>query len=269
MSITPKNWDNFQHYKDRSPAWIKLHRGLLDDFTFSRLPVASRALAPLLWLLASEYEGGKITASTDELAFRLRMSHSELTDALKPLIDSGFFNASEPLADCKQEAIPEREKEEENIDKRKRENYAQEFDALWAEYPNKVGKQDALRAFVKSRKSGHDIETIACGLTRYIHTKPPDRSWLNLATFINGQRWNDQPAAPLTAVAKPLTEFQRKQQETSDVTAKLRAYSNSLGGGGSPDRLLSDNSGEQPGGVRGRASSVVLAIPGAFDRGGS
>lgn len=118
MNITPKNWASFQHYKDRSPSWIKLHRGLLDDFTFARLPVASRALAPLLWLLASEYEGGKITASPEELAFRLRLSDSDLMEALKPLIDSGFFIASEMLADCKQDACLEKRREErENIEK--------------------------------------------------------------------------------------------------------------------------------------------------------
>jgi hypothetical protein len=109
VNITPKNWSSFQHYKDRSPSWIKLHRGLLDDFTFARLPVASRALAPLLWLLASEYDGGQIDASPEELAFRLRLSDSDLLDALKPLIDSGFFIASEPLAARKQTACLEKE----------------------------------------------------------------------------------------------------------------------------------------------------------------
>ena len=120
MSITPKRWSEFQHYKDRSPAWIKLHRKLLDDFVFSRLPLASRALAPMLWLLAAEYEGGKITASIDEMAFRLRVSDEELSSALKPLIDSGFFiDDSIPLADCKQVSIPEREKEREKETERK------------------------------------------------------------------------------------------------------------------------------------------------------
>jgi hypothetical protein len=118
MTITPKNWNTFQHYKDRKPAWIKLHHALLDDYQFSCLPVASRALAPCLWLLASEYEGGEITAPPDEIAFRLRMSASDLFEALKPLIDSGFFIASNPLADCKQDAIPEIEGEIEEESKK-------------------------------------------------------------------------------------------------------------------------------------------------------
>lgn len=117
MMLTPKNWSEFQHYKDRSPAWIKLHRKLLDDYDFHCLPVASRALAPLLWLLASEYENGIITATSQELAYRLRMNEGELLTAIKPLIDSGFFitdeNASGLLAECKHGACLEKEKEKE------------------------------------------------------------------------------------------------------------------------------------------------------------
>lgn len=114
MSITPKNWATFQHYKDRSPAWIKLHRGLLDDFAYSRLPVASRALAPLLWLLASEYENGTIPSTFEEIAFRLRMSEAELVEAVNPLIEAGFFSkSSTPLAARKRRACLEKEEERE------------------------------------------------------------------------------------------------------------------------------------------------------------
>jgi hypothetical protein len=108
MILTPKNWKSFQHYKDRAPAWIKLHKGLLDDFTFARLPLASRALAPMLWLLASEYEDGGITASLEEIAFRLHISEGDLSAALNPLIDAGFFVASEALAEPEQDAILEK-----------------------------------------------------------------------------------------------------------------------------------------------------------------
>jgi hypothetical protein len=114
VSLTPKNWKEFQHYTDRKPAWIKLHRALLDDYQFACLPVASRALAPCLWLLASEYKDGEITASLEEIAFRLRMTAGELSDALHPLVKSGFFTvASDALADCYQDACLEKEKEKE------------------------------------------------------------------------------------------------------------------------------------------------------------
>lgn len=105
MNLTPKNWSTFQHYKDRKPPWIKLHRGLLDDYQFACLPLASQALAPRLWLLASEYSDGKITASIQEIAFRLHVTVQDLEVALKPLVDAEFFaDASGALAVRKQEA---------------------------------------------------------------------------------------------------------------------------------------------------------------------
>lgn len=116
-TITPKNWDTFQHYKDRSPPWIKLHKGLLDDFDYQCLPVASRALAPMLWLLASEHPDGEIDADPKKLAFRLRMAEREVNDALKPLIDKGFFKLnridSTTLAERKRDACLETETETE------------------------------------------------------------------------------------------------------------------------------------------------------------
>ena len=114
MQLKPKNWDVFQHYKDRCPPWIKLHRDLLNNRDYICLPLASKALAPLLWLLASESKDGVFDASTEELVFRLRMTESEVIDGVKPLIDKGFFViASGVLAERKQVAIPERERERE------------------------------------------------------------------------------------------------------------------------------------------------------------
>ena len=76
------------------------------------LPVASKALAPLMWLLASESKDGSFDASSEELAFRLRLSLGEVEAGLKPLINSGFFvDASTMLAPCLHVAIPEREAE--------------------------------------------------------------------------------------------------------------------------------------------------------------
>ena len=113
MKLIPKNWDNFQHYKHRSPPWIKLHKNLLDDMQYQRLPVASKALAPMLWLLASESNDGAITMSPEEIAFRLRMSEKDVISAIKPLIDNGFFiEDSNMLADSLQDATTEKSRVE-------------------------------------------------------------------------------------------------------------------------------------------------------------
>src|SRR5262249_50068586 len=117
MLLKVKNWETFQHYKDRKPPWIKLHRDLLDDYEYHLLPVDSRALAPMLWLIASEALDGCIHPDIEALAFRLRTASADLTAALNPLIDKGFFilerGASELLAWREQSACPEAEAERE------------------------------------------------------------------------------------------------------------------------------------------------------------
>ena len=114
MLLQPKNWAVFQHYKDRCPPWIKLHRDLLNDRAFMRLPIASKAIAPMLWLLASESKDGVFDGSLDELVFRLHITEKEYQAGVKPLIDNDFFNVvSGVLAERLQTAIPETERETE------------------------------------------------------------------------------------------------------------------------------------------------------------
>lgn len=230
MSLTPKNWHDFQHYKDRKPAWIKLHHSLLDDFEFSRLPVASRALAPCLWLLASEYEGGAITASLEEIAFRLRMTVDELVSSVQPLIKSGFFDdASGLLADGYQDAIPEREKrtriEEVEIEGEKTHargarapdwppDYRSRF---WEAFPNKIGKGDALKKLDRlATQGGVKFSDLMKALSRYAN-KTDDRPFCNPATWINQERWTDQPRAGPSR--KPTLV-----EATDSLLAKMRMF---------------------------------------------
>jgi hypothetical protein len=91
MILRVKNWREFQHYGKRRPPWIKLHHKLLDDRVFLTLPVASRALAPMVWLLASESEDGSIKDAITEITFRLRMSEQDAREALAPLLAHGFL----------------------------------------------------------------------------------------------------------------------------------------------------------------------------------
>ena len=86
-----------------------------------RLPIASKAIAPMLWLLASESKDGVFDGSLDELVFRLHISEKEYKDGVKPLIDNDFFTVvSGMLAECKQVAIPETEREAERETKKEK-----------------------------------------------------------------------------------------------------------------------------------------------------
>ena len=109
-----KNWHEFQHYKNRCPPWIKLQKSLLDNFEFACLPLASKALAPFVWLLASESMDGELRIDLEWLVFRLPFTEQEVIAGLNPLIEAGFLEgASGVLAERKQETRLEVETEEE------------------------------------------------------------------------------------------------------------------------------------------------------------
>ena len=152
MLLQPKNWAVFQHYKDRCPPWIKLHRDLLNDRVYMCLPLASKALAPLLWLLASESKDGIFDGSMDELAFRLHITPKEYDEGIKPLINKGFFVvASGVLADSYQDAIPETETEVETKKETKKK-------ATVVAAPEGVS-QEVWDTFVQQRKASRAVIT--------------------------------------------------------------------------------------------------------------
>ena len=94
MPTRVKNWEKFQHFKDRKPPWIKLYRDILDDKEWHKLdPVAAKALV-MIWLLASENDGQLPDVET--LAFRLRKSDSEVESIVSKLshwLEHGDINA--------------------------------------------------------------------------------------------------------------------------------------------------------------------------------
>lgn len=124
MKLKPKNWNHFQHYKDRNPPWIKFHREILNDRDFMMLPLASKALAPLLWLLASEEQDGVFDASIEELQFRLRLSTDDIEQGLKPLIDKGLFVIDSGVLASGLQVAPESCSEREGETETKREKKA-------------------------------------------------------------------------------------------------------------------------------------------------
>ena len=171
MLLQPKNWAVFQHYKDRCPPWIKLHRDLLNNRAYICLPIASKALAPMLWLLASESKDGVFDGSLDELVFRLHITPKEYQDGVKPLIDNDFFIlVSGVLAERKHNAIPETETEGETETKteKKATSVATPIgvsDSVWQEFKSlrKAKKapitQRAIDAItIEANKAGWTLE---------------------------------------------------------------------------------------------------------------
>jgi len=112
---------------------------------------------------------------------------------------------------------------------------------FWPAYPNKVGKPVALKAFTKARKA-ESLETIMDGLRRYIRTKPPDRAWCNPSTWLNQERWNDEPAAetPITRNEGGHDRILRALAKVSEERAAAR------GGSVDSQRAIDDGAEDGP-----------------------
>lgn len=114
-SIRIANWKEFQHYKERRPPWIKLHRTLLSKREWFELSADASKLLVNLWIVASEYAGGEIPKSSADLAWALRIPDPQLvTKWLNELQDKGFVeltnaDAFTMLAERKQSGVTETE----------------------------------------------------------------------------------------------------------------------------------------------------------------
>jgi hypothetical protein len=105
------NWDQYQHYKDRDPTWIKLYARLLDDYAFATLPDNGKWHLIGIFLLASK-QGNRIPG--DPRWVRKKIAARTRVD-LETLLAAGFIeeDASDPLAEAEQPASPEKEEETE------------------------------------------------------------------------------------------------------------------------------------------------------------
>lgn len=83
--------EQFQHYKNRGPYWIKLHNSLLSSRSWVKLDDASRVLMIACMLIASK-TNNQIPLDA-EYVRRVAYLHEEPN--FQPLIDVGFLETCE------------------------------------------------------------------------------------------------------------------------------------------------------------------------------
>lgn len=126
--LSVKNWSDFQHYKDRTPPWIKLHNSLLDSYEFECLPDASKAHLLCIWMLASR-TGNKIPNNAEWIKKKIGASSKVDLDLL---IESEFLcyhDASDLLHNEKQNATRSVPSEEERRGEEREDNSSESNDS--------------------------------------------------------------------------------------------------------------------------------------------
>lgn len=192
-----KNFEKYQHYKDRNPPWIKLYNSLLGDYAFCALKDASKMHLIAIWLLASR-NSNRVPA--DAAWIGKQISATEKVD-LNCLVSGGFlehYNAdSVLLAECKQNAMPEKrerraEKETEGADV----GFAEFWDA-WPGGGRKVNKGNCL-AHWRAKKLAERREQIAAAVGAWKASRDwtkDDGQYIPMPlTWLRQERWENPPA---------------------------------------------------------------------------
>lgn len=197
--LTIKDWDKFQHYKDRNPPWIKLATDLFQNYDFSCLHDASKLLAICIWTLASRTKEGQVAADFDYIKSQCLLGNTVKPEHLKELITKGYLiDASNTLADCKQSAIPETYREETYREEGETERYSSGFENFWMIFPKKrAGAKDkAWRAYLKALERG-DAQAIYSGLENYAQSEEVARGFAKgCAAWLNDDRWLNDYSPP-------------------------------------------------------------------------
>jgi len=187
-----KNWSKLQHFKDRTPPWIKLYKNILDQRDINLISDCSFRVLIGLWLLASEdseMEGN--LPSIEDIAFRLRIEKVKLNKSLTELAPFLIQNDITVISEVYQ--LDSLETETETETETDRPALKPRFNDFWQTYPAKVGKKKCEEIW-KRRKLDTLADLIIADVTR---RRIDDNKWSegyipNPQTYLNGDRWEDE-----------------------------------------------------------------------------
>lgn len=222
-TFSVKNFERFQHYKDRAPPWIKLYNELLDDYEFGALPDASKMHLIAIWLLASRSEN-KIPCDATWVGRRINANSKVDLDLLERngfiIVNQELHSmeqvASKTLADCKQDACLETEGEKRREETEKN-TCASDFDIFWKEYPRRDGanpKEPARKLFEAAVRGGVPPSVIIAAAKRcaYVESKNVGTPYIpQTVKWLRDKRWSDYPAIP-ELVASASVEVRDERQ---------------------------------------------------------
>lgn len=185
------NWEDYQHYKDRSAPWIKLHRDILTSHFWVIGDDASKLLALCIMLLAQRTDN-KIP---HDLTYIKRFSQLQQEVNLAPLLKAQFIelyeenasyqSASNTLATCS----PEREGERDI-------KTLQHFDDFWSAYPKKKNKGDAEKAWKKLKVNDDLLNVILSAVEGAKQTEDWKKQGGKFipypASWLNAKGWEDE-----------------------------------------------------------------------------
>lgn len=104
--IVIKGWEEYQHYKDRDPPWVKLHRKMLTSVTWMHGTNLTRIIQIASILLAPRYKN-QIPCDPETLrrAGGIDGTDREILDGIAYLVEHDFLDIQEVAETAKRDAF--------------------------------------------------------------------------------------------------------------------------------------------------------------------
>lgn len=196
--LSVNGWNKFQHYKNRTPPWIKLNRDLLNNYAFRDLPDASKAHLMMIWLLASQLDN---VIPDDSEWIRERINCNDKVD-LNILIKHNFLSKLEGHASIEGEVEAEPEVEILKPPAKKkpggRPKLKQKlFHEFYKIYPVHKSAKRAQGYWERDKLDAKFDMIVADVRNRILN----DRQWIqgyipHPSTYLNGELFNDEICPP-------------------------------------------------------------------------
>lgn len=169
-----RNFEEFQHYKNRQPPWIKIYRKLLMDYEYGQLPDVSKSHLVGVWLLASQHNN-RLPFDENWIKKQIQASENVNLEILKDLqfIEIIKRKRGQPAPPeskhLGQSATPETETETE-IDLETEKDIEAEIDV--------EGVRDAWNAMAATYPIISKVLSLSTDRRKHIKARLSDRYWI-------------------------------------------------------------------------------------------
>jgi hypothetical protein len=221
-TFSVKNFDRFQHYKDRSPPWIKLYNELLDDYAFSALPDASKFHLVAIWLLASRTDN---RIPYDPVWVAARISARNRVD-LDGLAQAGFIIA---ISDATEDGAARKQDASKPLDQRRVETETEESISpspkRASRLPDDWMLPDDWRTYCRENRPDLNADAVAEDFRDYWRARAgPDAAKLDWAAtwrrWVRNQKGATNGNRP-NGGKQRLTPAEREAQDRAGILAGL------------------------------------------------
>ena len=229
-----KNWEEYQHYKDRAPPWIKLHFSILSSRHWIKLDESGKLLAIVCMMIASRNAG---EVECDE-EYVMAVGNLKKRPDFDSLVECGLCEYCDGLLDkCNHDASNLQQGSvstsslslilplSSDVEKSKIDGFegskkdVDDHDAnlIYAAYPRKVARKLAMRAIIRAMEKTPAELLFQLTKSYSEARRGQDENYTpHPATWFNQERFNDAPET-----WRPKAAPEVKQENATPAWKKL------------------------------------------------